>query len=411
MTDVLPQDAGASAPAQRATSAGGPSALVYVRDEDSESVVRQALGDLRISDVEYKTGGVVVAITELSKKPAPRLLIVDASGLADPAAAVSEVIGLCVPSTAVLVIGDSNDIRLYRELLDAGASEYFFKPLVTSLVSRACADAFSSERDPAERQRRAPVRKGKLILVVGARGGVGATTIAVRTAWGLAEHPPRPVAFVDLDLQFGDAALQMGAVPNHALREGLAMPDRVDDLFMERGLIPITERLDLLASLESLEQPVSFEEDALMSLLENLRHRYRYVVVDLPTFQAVAFPRVVHLPSMLLLVSDASLASARDVARLNALIGPNTPERTTMHILNKNGSPGSLPIAEFARGAGAAADVVIPWSRQIGVAGNEGVKAAPDCPALDSAMTPLFARVAGERGVAPSPSWLKKLLG
>ena len=411
MTDLLPQDTGANAPAPRSASAGGPSALVYVRDDDSEGVVRQALGDLRISDVEYKTGGVVVAIAELAKKPAPRLLIVDSSGIADPAAAISQIIGLCVPSTGVIVIGDSNDIRLYRELLDAGASEYFFKPLVTSLVSRACADALATERDPAERQRRAPVRKGKLILVVGARGGVGATTIAVRTAWGLAEHPPRPVAFVDLDLQFGDAALQMGAVPNHALREGLAVPDRVDDLFMERGLIHITERLDLLASLEPLEQRVSFEEDALMSLLENLRHRYRYVVVDLPTFEAISFPQVLQAASMLLLVSDASLASARDIGRLNALIGPNTPERTTMHILNKNGAPGSLPIAEFTRGAGAAPDVVIPWSRQIGLAGNEGVKTTPDCPALDNAMAPLFARVAGERGAAPNPSWFKKLLG
>jgi len=62
---------------------------------------------------------------------------------------------------------------------------------------------------------------GKLILVMGARGGVGATTMAVRIASGLAEHPPRPVLLVDLDLQFGDAVLQLDATPSHALREAL----------------------------------------------------------------------------------------------------------------------------------------------------------------------------------------------
>jgi pilus assembly protein CpaE len=96
---------------------------------------------------------------------------------------------------------------------------------------------------------------------------------------------------------------------------------------------------------------------------------------------------------------------------MNALIGPNTPERTTMHILNRNGSPGSLPIAEFTRGSGAAPDVAVPWSRQIALAVNQGVKAAPDCPVLDNALAPLFARVAGEGIHEPVRSWFQKLLG
>ena len=408
MTDVLTQLSRGPA----AATGAGPQALVYLRDKDSEGVVRQALSDVAISDVEFKTGGVATAIGELGRRPAPRILIVDASGMADAPSAVTELIGLCVPSTAVLVIGETNDIRLYRQLREAGVSEYFFKPLVTSLVARACAEAMGGPLTGGDWRDRPNMRQGKLVLVVGVRGGVGATTIAVRTAWRLAERPPRPVALLDLDLRFGDAALQMGVAPNHALREALARADRVDDLFLERGLIQITDRLALLAALEPLESPADFDEPALLSLLETLRRRYRYVVVDLPANDAIALTRLLHLPSVLLLVSDGALASAREVARFKDMLGASTSERTIMHVLNKSGAAGSLPLAEFTRGAGAAPDVTVPWSRHIALTVSRGTKAAPECAPLDNALGPVFARVAGQSAAAPPPrSLFSRLTG
>jgi pilus assembly protein CpaE len=382
-------------------TASGPQAVVYLHDKDSEGVVRQALSDLSISNVEYRTAGISTAMSDLAKRPAPRLLIVDATGLTDAPKVVSDLIALCIPSTTVLVIGETNDIRLYRDLRAVGVAEYFFKPLVTSLVARACAEGLGGQT-AGEARGGVNARQGKLILVVGARGGVGATTIAVRTAWRLAERPPRPVAFLDMDLRFGDATLQMGVAPNHALREALARVDRVDDLFLERGLIQITERLALLAALEPLESPADFDEESLLALLDTLRRRYRYVVVDLPASHAVVLSRVLHLPSVLLLVSDGALSSAREVARFKDLLGASTRERTIMHVLNKSGAAGSLPLVEFVRGAGSAPDVTVPWSRQIALAVSRGVKAAPECAPLDNALGPVFARVAGQ-SVAATP--------
>jgi pilus assembly protein CpaE len=379
------------------SSTTGPQAMVYVRDSDSEGLIRQALSDLGVSDAAFRTGGVTKAIADLSAGPSPHLLIVDISDMSDPTGPVAQLISLCHPSTGVVVIGQSNDIRLYRALKDAGAAEYFFKPLVTALVSHTCGAILSNEQDPTQGLGQPSARTGRLILVVGARGGVGATSIAVRTAWRLSTQPPRQVVLVDLDLQFGDAALHLDATPNHALREALDRAERVDDLFLERGIIHITDRLDLFAALEPLEEDLPFKEDAVLSLLDTLRRRYRYVVVDLQPHRAAALKHVLHLPSLIMLVSDAGLASAREVARMRQLLGPNTPERTVMHILNKRGAPGALPLEDFTRGAGQAPDVIIPWSREIAVATNLGVKIRPDCPALDHALGPVFARVAGER--------------
>lgn len=385
----------------RSGSTGGPRAMVYVRDEDSEGVIRQALGSLGVSDAEFNSGGVTKAIADLSERPSPRLLIVDVGDVADPRGPAADLVGVCEPSTGVVLVGESNDIRLYRVLRESGVAEYFFKPLVLALLAPTCGAILNGAQGPSQGRNPPKVRTGKLIFVLGARGGVGATSIAVRTAWRLAEHPPRPVMLLDLDLQLGDAALQLDVKPGHALREALERAERVDELFLERGVIHVTKHLSLLASLEPLAATPPFEEEALLSLLDALGRRYRYIVVDFPVFRAVALPHVLHLPSFLVVVSDGRLSSAREVGRLRELVGPDSPERTTMQILNKNGAPGSLQLDEFTRGAGRAPDVVIPWSQDIAAAANLGVKIKPDSPAFDRALAPLFARVAGERVQGP----------
>lgn len=402
MNEITAPTLGQGAPA----AAEPPRVMVYTRDGDSEGVIRQALSDLGVPDAVFRSAGAGAAAADLAEKPSPRLLVADVSDVGDPVATVNQLVGVCEPSTAIVLIGDSNDIRLYRALKEAGAAEYFFKPLVTALVARTCNALLSGGAVSAADES----RLGKLILVMGVRGGSGATTVAVRTARGLSERPPRPVVLVDLDLQTGDAALQLDAQPNHALCEALERAERVDELFLERGITEVTKHLDLLASLEPLEAVLSVAEDAVLSLLDILRRRYRYVVVEIPVDRAAALPRVLRLPSLLIVVSDSNLASARDVGRLRRMLGPNSAERSALHILNKSGAPGALSPEEFARGSGQTPDVVVPWSKEIAVAAGLGAKLKPECPALERALAPVFARVAGER-VETSRSLLSKLLG
>ncbi len=149
----------------------------------------------------------------------------------------------------------------------------------------------------------------------------------------------------------------------------------MDKVFLERGVVNVSQRLDLLACLEPLRDIGSLQEDAVLSLLNSLLTRYRYTLVDLPVTVADRLTRVLQLPSTIVLISSASLASARDVARWRERIGPNTAERTLLHVLNKYGAHDSLPEAEFNRAAGSAPDIVFPYSRDVGLcleSGREG---------------------------------------
>jgi pilus assembly protein CpaE len=380
------------------------SAMVFTRDRDSEGVIRQCLSDLPVLSAEFSSGNVDSAIARLAQGPSPRLLIVDLTGASDPVAAINNLSEVCEPGTGVIAIGEVNDIRLYRSLKASGIVEYFFKPLVTTLVTRSANAILTGST--VERA----TSTGKLIFVLSVRGGVGATTLAVASAWHLAEKRQRRVMLVDLDLQSGDAALQLDAVPSHALCEALEHPERVDELFLERATIHVTERLSLLASLEPLDKYFVPEEQAVLSLLANVARRYRYVFVDIPSLQAAKLLSVLHLPSVCLLVSNASLVAAREVARWREVIGSNNSERQTLHILNKSGANASIPDAEFARVAGQEPDIRIPYDREIAIASNLGAKGAQECAALQRGLAPILSHIAGEP-VQSHHSLVRRLLG
>jgi pilus assembly protein CpaE len=308
------------------------------------------------------------------------------------------------PGTGVVAIGDTNDIRIYRQIRDAGVAEYYFKPLVGNLVTRTLNTILNGGTEQRG------TRTGKLVFVLGVRGGDGATTIAVNTAWHLAETGQRRVLLVDLDLQLGDAALQLDATPSHALREALQHPERVDELFLQRGVTQVTERLGLLASQEGLNEGISLDDEAVLSLLQTFLHRYRYVIVDVPSVLAPRLMRVLTMPSILLLVSSAGLAAARDVARWRQQIGPNTPDRGTLHLLNKNGAAASLPLPEFTRAVGQAPDLIIAYDREVAAATNLGIAAVNKCAGFQRGLTPLYRHLTGEAAEAPQ-SFLKRIFG
>jgi pilus assembly protein CpaE len=119
---------------------------------------------------------------------------------------------------------------------------------------------------------------------------------------------------------------------------------------------------------------------------------------------------VLHQPSTCVLVSNASLASARELARWREWIGPNSPERRTLHILNMIGADGGLTETEFIRVAGQAPDITIAYDRGIAIASNLGVKATQKCDVLNRGLAQLLRDLAGEPAEA-SRSMFRRIFG
>jgi pilus assembly protein CpaE len=404
--NVVPSKGTAMAPPAALTSdkAAPPGAMAFVQDEESEVVMRQSFANLGVVDERIVRGGIDAAMRELVDQGSPRLLVVDVSGIADPMGAIRRLSEVCDSATEVVIVGERNDIVLYRDMKAAGVTEYFFKPLISTVMTRVLGNiatgAFHQQA----------TRTGKLVVVLGVRGGVGATTIATQVAWHLAEDRQRRVLLLDLDLQSGDAALQLDVVPTNALSEALQHPERVDDLFLDRGVNEVADKFSLLAAFEPLSAVAGPSEDAVLQLIATLTKRYRVVLVDLPAAVALHHPKLLLAANTVLLVSNGSLISAREVARWRERIGPNTPERTTLHVFNNKGADGALPEAEFDRALGMAPDISIAYDRDVLKTSVLGSKALYGGSAMKRGMAALTRQLVGGELDAKRSLW-KRLFG
>jgi pilus assembly protein CpaE len=324
--------------------------------EDVIDAATKAAEEIEATAPQIVRGSVAEAIRRLADVPTPRQLLVDLCGSADPLAAMDSLAEVCDEGTQVIALGDINDVDLYRSLIAHGVHDYLVKPVSAEALAAVLTRA---ERRPNGEP--AP-KMGRLIAVIGARGGVGATTIATNLAWTLANDHGMRVALVDLDLFFGTCGLSLDLELGRGFREALENPARVDSLFIERAMVREGENLFVLSTEEALDGAFSFDPSALTSLIERLRRDFQCVVFDFPRFAARRQAHVLTPPSAIMIVSDASLAGMRDTMRLSVLLKKTAANAEITVVLNRVGAArtGELGRSDFEKGAETKVDQVIP---------------------------------------------------
>lgn len=317
-------------------AAGRLSVMAFVVDADSERVLRESAALLGGNLIVR--GGIAKAIEHLSEQRSPHLLIVDISGVDLPLSQIHTLADVCEPGTTVVALGDHNDVGLYRDLQEAGVSDYIVKPLTRELLTKILTPKASSAELGRTR-----LKLGKMVSVIGARGGVGTTTLAANLAWHLANRQARRVALVDLDLQHGDCAILFNINYTPGLRDALANPLRLDHLLLDRIMTQVGERLFVLGSEEPLHDNLHFTPNAIDTLFSVLRAHFHYVVVDAPRTPAPAYRRALEIADRRIIVVDQTMRSMRDAARLARLFsdGEAAIEHRNIFVVNKVGEAGN----------------------------------------------------------------------
>src|SRR4029077_10012731 len=159
------------------TTGGRDRLMAFVANGEREASLQNCLSQLSFPDATIKSGGIAKAIELLGVERSPENIIVDISGTDMPASRVYDLAQVCEPGVTVIAIGDRNDIGLYRDLVQAGVSEYIVKPATPQLLAKALSP--QAEATPISR------KLGKVVAFVGAHGGVGTTTLAINLAWYL----------------------------------------------------------------------------------------------------------------------------------------------------------------------------------------------------------------------------------
>jgi pilus assembly protein CpaE len=319
--------------------------MAFVRDAETEASLNSCLSHLSLPNAAIRRGGIIRAIQYLGVERSPETIVADISGIEMPASRVYDLVELCEPGVTVIVVGDRNDIGLYRDLVHAGAGEYIVKPLTAQLLANALS-ALPQRADGSPISR----KLGRLVGVVGARGGVGTTTLAIHLASYLADRQNRRVILLDLDLHTGDCALTLNLKPTPGLREALANPQRIDSVFLERTVVAHGERLFVLSAEEPLRADAEFTADAVGTLVAVLRTQFHYIIADVPRIPT-ASRQVLDIADVRVIVADQTLRSVRDTVRLRDALGEREGKRRNFLVINRSGEggPGAMTLEEMGR--------------------------------------------------------------
>jgi pilus assembly protein CpaE len=347
--------------------------LAFVSDAATEKVLRECLTQLSLVNGMILRGGIAKAIESLGVERSPNLLIVDISGVDLPISQVDTLAEVCEPGVTVIAIGDRNEIGLYRDLLQAGVTDYIVKPLTSQLIARALNQRIGT-RDASAIQK----KLGTMTTLIGARGGVGTTTIAVNLAWHLANRQNRRVALIDLDLQNGDCALALNIKPSPGMREALVNPTRIDSTLLERVMTPVGHRLFVLSSEEPLRDNLEITAEGVDTLVGALREQFHYVIVDVPRIPAAPYRRALDMTDFRIIVGDQTLRSVRDIVRLRGVVGEDDGKQRNGFVVNRYGEGGrhAVTLREMHHVLELQPKAVIPFLPTVFATASNGTRVA-----------------------------------
>jgi pilus assembly protein CpaE len=313
------------------------------RKETADFFERVA-ADPRLSrtEITIERGGLDGAAVRCAAHQRPDLVVIDSNLRgASMLASVDRLMHAAGNQTRVIVLGAVNDVTLLRELAQRGVDDYLIWPVTSEDVAGAACAMFAG------------VDKARVIAVVGARGGIGASTIAHNIAWSISERQRARVTLVDLDLPFGAAAFNFKLEPRHSLGDLLDANDVLNDVALERVAIKRTERLTILPAPASPRRSSDLQEDTAQALIAAARRLSSYVVLDLPHLWEPWVKQALLGADEIVLVSCPDIASLRNTDNIAKRLKDERVGDPVV-VLSMVGVPKrpEVPIKEFAEALG-----------------------------------------------------------
>lgn len=342
----------------------------FCETEGVAQPIERAGDDRRMAKAHLKVhmGGVGAAIELYKEAPTPNLIILESrQEPRDMLQSLNELAEHCDPSTKVVVIGHYNDVGLYRELIRSGISEYVVAPIsMTDVVSVVSTIFVDPESDPI----------GRSIAFIGAKGGVGSSTIAHNIAWAMSSLFTSDVVVADLDLAFGTANINFDQDPAQGIAEAVYSPERVDEVYLDRLLAQCSEHLSLLAAPSTLERVYDFDQEAFSQIIDTAQRSAPLLVLDVPHVWTGWSRDTLAKADEVVITATPELANLRNTKNMVDMLKrlrPNDPPPKL--IINQAGVPKRPEIkpADFSEPLGLSPMAVIPFEPLLfGNASNNG---------------------------------------
>lgn len=384
----------------------------FCSSERITDLVERAGADRRLAKAHLtlQQGDAATAAEMFQYESSPNLLIIEAGESAQALLdGLDRLAQVCDPSTQVIVVGDINDIRLYRELMNRGISEYVVRPKGPLQLISSIGSLYADPSAP-------PI--GKTYVFVGARGGVGSSTICHNVAWSLAEDFRLDTILIDLDLAFGTVGLDFEFDPSQGLADALQAPERLDPVLLDRLLQKCTDRLSLFSAPNLLDRDYDLPTSSFEALIDIVRNAAPIIALDLPHIWSGWSKMMLQTADEIVLTVTPDLSSFRNAKNILETIKAHRSNDADPHlVINQNGVPKrpEVPFEQFEDALELKPEVVVPWDPlSFGTAATNAetlYQAAPKAKATQE-IRRIGGLLTGREGVnKPSGFSLKSLFG
>ena len=297
-------DGAAEGAIERARPVPRISIQVFCETQDVVDCVQSAAEDRRLAKTHLAIhmGGVQAAVAHYQESPTPNLIVIECqSGREQLLAELDALADCCDAGTKVIIVGGLNDVVLYRELLKRGVSEYLVTPISPLGLMESVSNLYN---DPTTD----PV--GNVYAFIGAKGGVGSSTICHNASWILSKVLASDLVIADLDLAFGTTGLDFNHDPVQGIAEALSSPERLDEVLLDRLLTKCSEHLSIFAAPVLLEHEYDLDPETCESVVDVVRQHVPYVCLDLPHIWTS------WVKGLLLQADEVIITAAPDLANL-----------------------------------------------------------------------------------------------
>ena len=342
----------------------------FCEGQGTAQVIQAVANDRRFSKahVDVHMGGIQAATQVYHQQQTPDVLLVETSKSRDEVLVeLGTLAQVCEPTTKVIVVGQVNDVILYRDLTRAGVSEYMVAPINELHIIELIAGLYSDpEAEPV----------GRVTAFIGSKGGVGSSTIAHNIGWYISKNFGIETVIADLDMAFGTAGLNFNNNSMQGIAEALKEPERIDAVLIDRLLTKCTDKLSLLLAPGTVDREITIEKDALETVLDVVRKNVPHVIVDVPNIWAPWSKQTLAQADDVVIVATPELASLRNTKNLvDHLKTERNNDSEPILILNQVGMPKrpEVPAGEFAKAVGITPTIVIDHDANLfGTANSNG---------------------------------------
>jgi pilus assembly protein CpaE len=337
---------------------------------ETASVIHEMSRDWRMKRTNLKIfmGGLPAATEYYHKESTPSLIIIESGMRGEELfAQLGQLASVCDEGTQLVMIGASNDIKLYRQLIEQGVSDYIVPPFHPLSLIRSISELFSDPEKPFT---------GRVAAFFGAKGGVGSSTLAHNIAWCMSEQIQQETALIDLDASWGTTGLDFAYDATEGLEEALSEPERLDETLLDRIMLRHTPKLSILPASCSLSQNPTMSSEAYEAVVNGVRSISPMTILDMPHFWCDWTTNVLTSADDVVITATPDLANLRNAKNLVDFLKAERPnDAEPLLILNKTGTSKSneISVKDFSAAVGIEPALVIGFDPEAFIeAANDG---------------------------------------